>query len=340
MENQQTELWTKAIDGVEAGKSLSSGQARQLFLDVFEGDVPDSALAGLLVALKARGYRASELHGFSEAMLEVALEIPIPAGCIDIVGTGGSKAGCAAAINVSTMAAFVAAAAEVPVLKHGNRKVSSTSGSFDFLEALGVPIPETPESAAKSLEQFGIGFAYARHFHPAMRHVAKVRQELGFPTVFNLLGPLCNPGRVRRLVLGAASTETADLMAQTCAHSNYEYAMIVHGLDGIDEISLSAPTLVFHVRGGEITSEELNPEDFGFRPHSGVAKGGDARDNVRIFAEICQGKESEVSEIVMANAAAGLVVAGAAEGFSSAVELVRAKIRDGSVLNRVNSLRN
>lgn len=265
------------------------------------------------------------------AMLDAAAPLDLPEGTIDIVGTGGSPRRRTRALNVSTMASLVAAAAGATVCKHGNVRASSTSGSFDLLTALGVVYDLEPARVSSIVSEVGIGFCFARGFHPAMRHAGPVRAELGVPTVFNVLGPLSHPGRVRRQVLGVGDPRLLDLVAGVLATRGAVHALVVHGADQLDELSLSGPTHVREVRDGQVLAPyEVSPADVGLAP---VAEddmpGGTPEDNARIARSVLGGQPGPARDIVVLNAAAGLFVAGVVASLADGVEVAAAAVDDG-----------
>ncbi len=302
---------------VSIGSDLTSEQAHDAMLLLLEGGVPDALVAGFLVALRMKGETASEVAGFARAMRERMVVVDAGPDVIDIVGTGGDGAGT---FNISTVAALVLAGAGVPVAKHGNRAISGKVGSADVLEALGVRIAMTPEEAARAVREIGLGFLFAPHLHPAMKNVQGVRRELKMRTVFNLLGPLTNPARARTQVIGAPSTEFARVMADALSELGTGHALVVHGRDGLDEVSTTGATDVFEVWTGRVEQHVWMPDDFGIaRAPLDALAGGDAADNARITLEILRGARGAPRDIVLVNTAAGLLVAGRAQDPRSAL---------------------
>jgi anthranilate phosphoribosyltransferase len=281
----------------------------------------------------------AELTGAARAMRAAAEPLVVPAGTIDIVGTGGSPHRRRHALNVSTMACFVAAGAGAVVCKHGNRRASSTSGSFDLLDELGVPIDLTPAQVTRCVEEIGLGFAFARTFHPAMRHAGPVRVELGIPTVFNLLGPLAHPGGVTRQVIGTASADHARLMAAVLAALGAERAVVVSGDQGVDELTTTGPATVIEVRDGALVTTEVDARQLGFeRVGLDRLAGGDAAANAELARRVLAGEVGPVRDVVVLNAAAGLVVAELASDLAQGVEQAKGSIDSGaarSVLERL-----
>jgi anthranilate phosphoribosyltransferase len=294
----------------------------------------------LLIALKSKGETVEEMSGFVLAMLDVAERVDPGYTVLDTCGTGGDGL---RTINISTIAAFIAAGAGAKVCKHGGRSASSLTGSADLLEELGVTIDLGAEGVSKCIDEVGMGFCFAPVFHPAMRYAAPVRRELGIPTVFNLLGPLANPAlRVRQLV-GVPSLDVLQKVGQVLSRKGCERAMIVHGDDGMDELSLCAPSTVLEITdGGEITHFELYPPDYGFKLVSPEAiKGGTARENADIALSILAGEKGHYRDSVVLNASAALMVAGLVDSFEDGIELAIGVLDNGDaqrVLDRLVDL--
>ena len=304
------------------GGDLATERAEAALGEVLRGAATAAQIAGFIVALRQKGETVEELTGLVRAMLDAAEPLDLPPGCIDIVGAGGSPARRRAALNISTMACFVAASAGAVVCKHGNRKASSTSGSFDVLEAMGVTIDIGPADVERCVRDVGIGFAFARTHHPAMRFAGPVRAEVGIPTVFNILGPLSHPGRLTRQVIGVADTATADLMVQVLANNGSTDAIVVTGDRELDEFSLSGPSRMLHLADGAVTEHQVDPTDLGLATATEAdLAGGDAATNAAIAAGIFAGTDTGPRrDIVALNAAAGLVVAGVAADLAEGVE--------------------
>jgi anthranilate phosphoribosyltransferase len=294
---------------------------------LLEGHVGESQIAGFLVALKMRGETAEELAGFAQAMRDRMIVVDAGTGLVDTAGTGGDPSGT---FNISTVAAIVMAGAGAKVAKHGNRSLASQSGSADVVEALGVRISLSPEEAAEAIREIGLGFLFAPHLHPAMKHAQPVRRELKMRTVFNLLGPLANPARAEAQVIGAPSLETAHLMAQALQQLGTRRSFVVHGHDGLDEISTTGPTHVFEVTPAALVRHLWMPEDFGV-PVAPLAAlmGGDTTVNARITNEILASELGPRRDIVLVNAAAGLVASGQARDLRDGVRCAAAAIDSG-----------
>ena len=310
----------KSIIGkVATGASLSREEAASAFDAMMSGEATPSQMGGLLMALRVRGETVEEITGAVSAMRSKMLPVNAPPEAIDIVGTGGDGSG---SVNVSTCAAFIAAGAGVPVAKHGNRALSSRSGAADVLTALGVKIDLTPDQVGHCVRECGIGFMFAPAHHPSMKNVGPTRVELATRTIFNLLGPLSNPARVRRHMVGVFSRQWVQPLAQVLKNLGAESAWVVHGSDGLDEITLTGPTFVSALRNGEITSFEVGPEDGGLpRSSADGLKGGDAGANAIALQSVLDGKPSPYRDVALLNAAAALVMAGHAKNLKEGVAI-------------------
>ena len=333
MTTRDFEGWPSLLGRLASGSDLSAEQARAGLGSILSGAATDAQIAAFIVGLRIKGETAEEIVGLSEAMLDVAAPLKLLPGTVDIVGTGGSVTLRDRAFNVSTISSIVAASAGATVCKHGNRKASSTSGSVDALEQLGVAVELDGPGVERCVAEAGVGFAFARVFHPAMRFVAGVRSELGIPTVFNLLGPLSHPGRVRRQVIGVADPAQAPLVAEVFARRGAPRAMVVHGSDGLDELTLSGPSTIHEVRDGRIQVHEVHPSDVGLTPVKVEDLGvGAPEQNAAVVREILGGGGGPRREVVELNAAAGLVVGGLVEDLRDGIELARQSIESGAAL--------
>ena len=302
---------------VVAGEPLASADAAAAFAAMIGGGVSEMRMAAFLTALAVRGPSVSEISGAARAMRAAMSTVTAPRNAIDVCGTGGDGAGT---LNVSTATAFVVAACGVPVAKHGNRAMSSRTGAADVLEALGVPINLDAEAARKSLIDPGFAFLFAPSYHPAMKNVAPVRRDLGFRTVFNLLGPICNPAGVRRQLIGIYAPQMLEPVAHVLADLGTEKAWIVHGSDGLDEMSTTGATRVAMLEEGRVTVQDVVPEDVGLgRSTLAALKGGTAEENARAIRELFSGAKSAFRDIVLLNAAAALVVADEAKSLRDGV---------------------
>lgn len=295
---------------------------------IMGGRASPARIAGMIVALRIKGETVEEMSGLVEGMLEAAVRADLgDADPVDIVGTGGDRSGT---FNISTTASFIAAGAGVPIAKHGNRSMSSKCGSADVLEALGVVIDLPVEKNRRLFRDTGYAFFLAPVYHPAMRYAGPVRKELGIPTVFNFLGPLCNPAGVRRYALGVSDTRMAQRMVRVLAMLGARRAVVFHGEDGLDELTLSGPSVIWRLQDGEITRSEFVPEEAGLdrRPVSDVL-GGTAETNQRITRQVLAGVPGPHRDIAVLNAAAALVVAGKAETMREGVAIAGEAIDSG-----------
>jgi len=310
-----------------AGDQLSAMESAEAFGAMMAGAVSETRMASFLTALAVRGPTVAEITGAARAMRGAMTKVDAPAGAIDVCGTGGDGAGT---LNVSTAAAFVVVACGVPVAKHGNRAMSSRTGAADVLEYLGVPIISDPAGAKKSLIKPGFAFLFAPAYHPAMKHVAPVRKELGFRTMFNLLGPLCNPAGVRRQLMGIFAEEWLEPVAHVLADLGAEKAWIVHGADGLDEMTTTGITRVAVLERGQVSLREIAPEDAGLkRSKLSALKGGTAEENGRAIRELLAGAKNAYRDIVLLNAGAALVVADRAQTIAEGVALAAEAIDKG-----------
>ena len=323
--------WPAVLGRLLAGDDLTRDQAAAALATVLAGDATAAQTAALIIALRLKGETVEEITGMVGAMLDAAAPLDLPPETIDIVGTGGSPRRRQRALNVSTMASIVAASAGATVCKHGNVKASSTSGSFDLLGALGVGYDLDGPHISRIVRDVGIGFCFARTFHPAMRHAGPVRAELGVPTVFNVLGPLSHPGRVTRQVLGVGDPRLLDLVAGVLAARGAVHALVVHGADQLDELSLTGPTHVREVRDGEVVGAyDVTPDELGLPTVAGAdMPGGTPAENEAIARDVFGGRPGPARDIVVLNAAAGLLVAGRVTSLSEGVSVAQAAIDAG-----------
>jgi len=315
---------------VTARDSLTAIEAEDAMNAILRGEATTAQIASFLIAMKMKGETAAELVGLARAMRSHANKVD--AGLplvVDTCGTGGDGAGT---FNISTVAALVVAGAGVPVAKHGNRSVSGHFGSADLMEALGVRIAMTAEEAARAIREVGIGFLFAPHIHPAMKNAAPARQELKMRTVFNLLGPLTNPAGAQVQIVGAPSTDAARLMASALAELGGR-GWVVHGSDGLDEITTTGPTQVWEIGGGEF---EVAPEDFGVKRAAPESLCGDPVETAR---KVLAGERGPARDIVSINAAAALFVSGAATSYAEGLATAARSIDSGSALGKLEALR-
>lgn len=336
-----------ALKKIIARENLSRSEAEDAMEEILSGEANDALISGLLIALRMKGETVDELVGFATAMHRHATPI-FPAGhrhademLVDTCGTGGD--GCNT-FNVSTAAAFVVAGAGVRVAKHGNRASTSRCGSADVLEQLGISLDQSPERIRHAIEQIGIGFLFAPAIHTAMKHAISARRALGVRTVFNLLGPLTNPAGAAAQVVGVSAPRLTELLARALAQLGVKRAFVVHGADGMDEISLSAETHVAELSAGAIRSYKVAPEDFGLHraPREAIA-GGDAKQNAEIIHKVLgrsllYREHGAHREIVLANASAALVAAGRAGNFRDGVHLASESIDSGSAREKLDAL--
>jgi anthranilate phosphoribosyltransferase len=326
----------RILDGAELTPSEVEGTVRE----IAEGRAAQSQISAFLVALSQRGETPDEIAAFASTLREYSVRItPQVAGrLVDTCGTGGDRA---KTFNVSTISALVAAGAGASVAKHGNRSVTSRCGSADVLERLGLNLEVSPEVVKETIERVGVGFMFAPSFHPAMRHVAQVRKELGIRTVFNLIGPLINPAGADAQVVGVYSPELVEKVAKVFRKLGSKEVLVVHALEGMDEISVSGKTLVSWLKNGEIRTHELEPSDFGMEkrpPYGEEVQGVD--EGARIALGILEGrmKDSSLTDMVVLNSSAALMVAGEADGFRGAVDMARESLESGAALGKLRDL--
>ena len=327
----------KSIIGkVATGATLSREEASAAFAAMMSGEATPSQMGGLLMALRVRGETVDEITGAVAAMRGKMLKVEAPAGAVDVVGTGGDGSG---SVNVSTCAAFIVAGSGVPVAKHGNRALSSRSGAADVLAALGVKIDLTPDKVGRCVKEAGIGFMFAPAHHPAMKNVGPTRVELATRTIFNLLGPLSNPAGVKRQMVGVFSKQWVQPLAQVLKNLGSEAAWVVHGSDGLDEITLTGPTSVAALENGSIRTFEVTPEDAGLaRSAPGSLLGGDAEANATALRSVLEGKPGAYRDVALLNAAATLIVAGKAKDLKEGVAIGVRTLDSGAAAARLKQL--
>jgi len=330
------------------GESLSRDEARGVMSEVLAGKCTDAQIAALLVALHMKGETVEEIVGFAEAIRQAATPLKVAGNStidvsgterdalVDTCGTGGDASGT---FNISTATALVAAGAGVRVAKHGNRSVTSKCGSADVMEALGVNISLPASQIAACLQEVGIAFLFAPAMHSAMKYVQPARRELRLRTVFNLLGPLTNPANASAQVVGVYSDDLVEKLAEALSMLGLRRAMVVHGCDGLDEITIGGTTRVAEVRDGQVRTYEVTPEEFGLKraPIESIS-GGDAAENARIIQEVLAGKKSPCRDVVLLNAAATLVAAGRANLLSEAMPMAAKSIDSGAARSKLESL--
>ena len=324
-----------------AREDLEPDEAAAAMGEILEGEASPSQMAAFIFGLRCKGETAAELSAMLQAMLDVAEKVPLPAPLaervVDTCGTGGDRAGT---INVSTISAFVVAGAGVPVCKHGGRAASSRTGSADVLEALGVEISLPPASVARCIREVGIGFAFAPRYHPAMRHVVPTRREIGVPTAFNLLGPLANPGRAPYQLVGVGDGRVAETVASVLASAGASRAWVVHGDDGLDELSVGSPSRVVEwVAGAGLQSFVVDPLQLGLAPAGpGAVAGGDPSRNAEAALAVLRGQPGPHRDIVLLNAGAALVVAGEASSLADGLGRAAGSIDGGQALRCLDGL--
>ena len=327
---------SQAIEQLLQGSALTREQARNVMDQVMAGEATTAQIAGLLIALRAKGETVEEMTGFVESMRAHATPLEVPSGTIDTCGTGGDRAGT---FNISTAAALVAAGAGIPVAKHGNRAASSRCGSADVLEALGVDITLGAEGVRRCIDAAGIGFCFAPSFHPAMRHAGPARRELGVRTVFNVLGPLANPGRVRRQALGVGAPALAPLMIRVLQDLGHERALVFYGEDGLDELTMTGPSRVFELKKGTVTEYELDPKDLGLgRSRPEDLRGGSPPENAALLQQVLDGEAGPRQDVVVLNAAAAVLAAGTADQWPQAVAVARESLDSGRAKQALSRL--
>lgn len=327
----------KAIIGkVATGAALSRDEAAAAFDRMMSGEATPSQMGALLMGLRVRGETVDEITGAVSAMRSKMLTVKAPADAVDIVGTGGDGSG---SVNVSTCASFILAGTGVPVAKHGNRALSSKSGAADALAALGVNINITPDDVSRCIAEAGIGFMFAPTHHPAMKNVGPTRVELATRTIFNLLGPLSNPAGVKRQMVGVFSKHWVQPLAQVLKNLGAESVWVVHGSDGLDEITLTGPTHVAALENGNIRTFDVTPEDAGLpRATAAELKGGDAQANANALRDVLEGKQNAYRNVALINAAAALVVAGKAKDIKEGIALGTKALDTGAATDRLTRL--
>jgi anthranilate phosphoribosyltransferase len=327
----------KSIIGkLATGATLSRDEAASAFDSIMSGEATPSQMGALLMALRVRGETVEEITGAVSVMRSKMLRVDAPEGAVDVVGTGGDGSG---SVNVSTCASFIVAGVGVPVAKHGNRALSSRSGAADVLSSLGVKIDITPEQVGRCVREAGIGFMFAPTHHPAMKNVGPTRAELATRTIFNLLGPLSNPAGVRRQMVGVFSRQWVQPLAQVLKNLGAESVWVVHGSDGLDEITITGPTFVAALENGNIRTFEVAPEEAGVARTGGDAlKGGDAAFNGVALKDVLDGKAGPYRDVALLNAAAALIVAGRAKSLKEGVVLGTKSLDSGAAAARLKHL--
>lgn len=331
-------LWPDVLGRLLRREDLPSDLVARALETILSGEATDAQIAGFAVGLRAKGETTSELAALVRTMLRFAerVEVDEPASLIDTCGTGGDRAGT---VNVSTMAALIAAGAGARVAKHGNRAASSACGSADVLEALGVVIDLGPEGVARCIREAGLGFCFAPRYHPALRFAAGARRELGVPTTFNFLGPLANPAGVRRQAVGVSDPDMAERVIGTLAELGAERALVFYGHDGLDELTTTTTSTMYELRDGEIQRREVDPEKLGLaRVEKSALAGGDAAGNAQVVHRVLAGQRGPVRDVAMLNAAAALVVAGLADDLDAGLDLAASSLDGGKAAAALEAL--
>lgn len=324
------------IAKVATGATLTREEAASAFDRMMSGEATPSQMGALLMGLRVRGETVDEITGAVSAMRTKMLKVDAPPNAVDVVGTGGDASG---SYNISTCAAFIVAGAGIPVAKHGNRALSSRSGAADVLSSLGVRIDLAPNMVGRCIREAGIGFMFAPAHHPAMKNVGPTRIELGTRTIFNLLGPLSNPAGVKRQLVGVFSRHWIEPLARVLQNLGSDSVWVVHGSDGLDEITSSGPTYVAALKDGKITTFEITPEDSGIKAAKPEAlRGDDADTNAKALKDVLDNKDGAYRDVSIINAAAALMVAGAAGSLKEGVALAHKSLQSGAAKERLARL--
>ena len=325
-----------AIQMLVDGESLTADQATAAMNEIMTGEATPAQIGSFLTALRVKGETVDEISGMARVMREKSLHVSVEGDVVDTCGTGGDGSG---SFNISTTAAFVVAGAGVTVAKHGNRAMSGSTGSADVLEALGVKIALSPESVARCLNEAGFGFMFAQGYHPSMRFAAGPRREIGIRTVFNILGPLTNPAGADRQVIGVANPSMADRMARVLGQLGSRKALVVHGSDGMDEITITGPSTVWQLENGEVTEFEVTPGDLGVSVSSADSiRATSAEHSARIARSVLSGESGPARDVVLLNAAAALVAADRSDSLASGVEVAARSIDSGDAQAKLDAV--
>jgi anthranilate phosphoribosyltransferase len=327
----------EAINLLVNNISLTEPEMALCMSDIMEGKATDSQIGAVLTALRIKGETVEEITGAARMMRKMATTIKAPEGVLDTCGTGGDMSHT---FNISTTTAFVVAGAGTPVAKHGNRSVSSQSGSADVLEALGVKIDLQPDRVEKCLFETGFGFLFAPLFHPAMKYAIGPRRDMGIRTIFNILGPITNPAGARRQILGVFAGKLTDTLAQVLGNLGAVDAIVVHGEDGLDEVSLSGKTKVARFRDGKVENFQIEPEDFGiWRSDIDSIRGGNKEENAAITLSVLHGEKGPKRDIILMNSAVALIAAGKSTDFKTAFSMATASIDSGMALKKLEEVK-
>ena len=325
----------EAIEAVVSGESLSMEAAAQVMNEIMSGEATPAQFGAFVTALRLKGETVDEIAGMAQVMREHSLHVEVDGNLVDTCGTGGDGSGT---FNISTAAAFVAAGAGAKVAKHGNRAMSGSSGSADVLEALGAKIDLSPESVTRCINETGFGFMFAQGFHPSMRFAAGPRREIGIRTVFNILGPLTNPAGAGAQVIGVAEASMASKMAQVLGRLGSRRAFVVHGNDGLDEISIAGSTRIWELEDGEVIRYEIEPEDAGVSTASlSEIQASDSEESARILRAVLEGESGAARDIVVLNASAALLAGGLVDSLKEGVQAAAASVDSGKALQSLEA---
>jgi len=317
------------LDKIINGSDLSVEESFNIMNDLMSGKLDDIQISALLIALRCKGESVSEILGFAKSMRQKMMKMPLQKDALDICGTGGDSLGT---FNISTATCFVISGAGVPVAKHGNRSMTSKSGSADVLQSLGVNINKTVEESRNDIDKFGLGFMFAPQYHPAMKYAVNARSTLGIRTIFNLLGPLCNPAKVKYQAMGIFNSDFLEKQIKVLFELGLKSAMVFHGEDGLDEITTTTNTKVFQfINRGEINCYEINPNELEM-PLSNLSdlKGGSPKENAQIILRILKNEKGPKRDIVILNAAAGIFISGKSKSLKEGISLARKSLDSGS----------
>jgi len=317
------------INKIINGSDLSVEESFNIMNDLMSGKLDDIQISALLIALRCKGESVSEILGFAKSMRQKMMKMPLQKDALDICGTGGDSLGT---FNISTATCFVISGAGVPVAKHGNRSMTSKSGSADVLQSLGVNINKTVEESRNDIDKFGLGFMFAPQYHPAMKYAVNARSTLGIRTIFNLLGPLCNPAKVKYQAMGIFNSDFLEKQIKVLFELGLKSAMVFHGQDGLDEITTTTNTKVFQfINRGEINCYEINPNELEM-PLSNLSdlKGGSPKENAQIILRILKNEKGPKRDIVILNAAAGIFISGKSKSLKEGISLARKSLDSGS----------
>ena len=326
----------EAIEALVSGRSLSVEEAAGVMEEIMSGEATPAQFGAFVTALRLKGETPDEIAGMARVMREKALRVPTRGPLVDTCGTGGDASGT---FNISTTAALVVAGAGLKVAKHGNRAMSGACGSADVLEALGVKIDLGPEGVMRCIEEVGMGFMFAPVFHPAMRFAAGPRREIGIRIVFNILGPLTNPAKAQAQVLGVADASLGEKMAQVLNRLGCRHALVVHGEDGLDEMTLSGPTQVWELKNGAVNTYTITPEELGLPESDREAiQGGTIEANSALLKDVLKGTKGPARDVVLMNAAAALVAADKVSTLKDGIGLAAEAIDNGAALHKLEAL--